>query len=316
MKKIPDVLESTAAVLERARYVRINTHAARKWAARRTADDFPSPAHPPALEFQGNRDASANLCLLLNSLNFCFWSEQPWSVEFRGHTWTRTYAMFASILRAVEADDSWLSSQRWMNASESEVTEVFRGEGRIPLLGERRQVLNETGAVLQAQFGGRMAQVVEQAGGSARAVAYLLAEHFPSFHDVAMHDDALVAFLKRAQICAADIHRTWRRNGMDCLTGMNELTAFADYRLPQYLRHVGILELASEFEQRINRRSEIVAGSPEEVELRAATIQAAELIRRAYDGTVPAWKIDFHLWQHSHDADVAVEHHRTRTVYY
>ena len=316
MRTIPDVLESTAAVIERARFVLINEHAVKDWAARRTADDFPPPAHPPELGFRGDRDASANLCLLLNCLNFCFWSEQPWSMEFRSRSWTRTYAMFASFLRAIDSDESWLSSRRWMNASEADLADVFRGEGQIPLLGERHRVLSETGAILQEQFDGRMVKVVEQADGSARRVAHLLAERFPSFRDVAMYEDKPVAFLKRAQICAADIHRAWRLLEEDGLAGMDELTAFADYRLPQYLRHVGIVELESDLEARIERREEILAGSPEEVEFRAATIWATELIRRACENTVPAWKIDFHLWQHSHDAEVVVEHHRTRTVYY
>jgi hypothetical protein len=133
---------------------------------------------------------------------------------------------------------------------------------------------------------------------------------------VAAYQGREIALLKRAQICATDLHCVWEQHGDPGLVGMDELTVFADYRLPQYLRHVGIIELQPELAARIERRAELVAGALEEIELRAATIWAGEIIRRTLGGAVPAWKIDFLLWQRSHDPDVRVEHHRTRTVLY
>jgi hypothetical protein len=313
---IPDVLETAAYVARRAQSVRVDEGAAKAWAAARGPGDFPTPEHPAELAFDGDRDASAHVCLLLTSLNFCFWGERPWSVEYRGRTWTRTYAMFAAVLKAVERDPTWVTPRRWATADEAAVAEMFRGEGQIPMLAERRAVLNETGHVLEQDFGGSFEQAVAQAWHDARALAYLLAEHFPSFRDVAIYDGEPVAFLKRAQLCAADLHRIWKRNGGDGLQGLDRLTAFADYRLPQYLRHVGIIEFVPALAARIQRHEEIPAGSREEVELRAATIWATELIRQGLNGAVPAWKIDFVLWKRSHDPDVTIEHHRTRTVYY
>lgn len=316
MTTIPDVLESAEYVVRRARLVRIDEGRARAWAATRGASGFPAPEHPAELTFGGDCDASAHVCLLMDCLNFCFWGDEPWSVEYRGKTWTRTYAMFASVLRAIEHDETWLSAQQWASADEAEVGALFRGTGQIPLRAERRAVLNETGRVLAERFGGRFESIAEQAGRDARALACLLAESFPSFRDVATYDGQPVAFLKRAQLCAADVDRLWRRCGAGGLDGMEKLTAFADYRLPQYLRHVGILVLDPQLTDRIERRDELAAGSAEEVELRAATVWASELIRQALGGAVPVWKIDFLLWKHSHDPEVTSAHHRTRTVYY
>ena len=149
-----------------------------------------------------------------------------------------------------------------------------------------------------------------------RKFAYLLAECLPSFRDMAAYHGREVALLKRAQICATDLHCLWEQHGESGLVGMDELTVFADYRLPQYLRHVGIIELQPELAARIERREELAPGAPEELELRAAAIWAGEIIRRTLGGAVPAWKLDFLLWQRSHDPDIRVEHHRTRTVFY
>ena len=313
------MLESCRQVVERARFVTIDRQAARRWAGRCALNALKLPELPTDLQFSGSREDCANLTLLLSCLNFCFWSDQPWSVEFRGRNWRRTYAMYASVLRAVDRDAAWLRPQRWAEADTDAVAWLFRGQGQIPQLDKRREVLNETGRCLLEHFDGQFARAVEQVGRDARDLAYLLAELFPSFCDAPRYQGRTVALLKRAQICAADLHHGWRRCGCPGLTGLERLTVFADYRLPQYLRHVGVLAVAPELAERIEASREIPAASAEEVELRAATVVAADLLRSdlAERGIhLPAWHLDFVLWERSHDPEVTVPHHRTRTIYY
>ncbi len=319
MSPLPDVLESSRFVMQSAASVSIDGQAARRWAAAQPAEAFTTPSAPVELLFNGSPRDSANLILLLDCLNFCFWSDEPWSVDFRGRTWTRTYAMYAGVMRAIEQDAVWLTPERWADASRSDLAELFAGRGRIPLLEERQEVLTETGQCLMESFHGQFVNAVEEAGRQARGLAYLLAERFPSFRDVADYNGRAVAILKRAQICAADLHECWKRQGYEGLTGVEELTVFADYRLPQYLRHVGIMGLATDLAAKIDGNVELPAGSDEEIELRAATIVAADLLLQALRDRslkLNACRLDFALWQRSHDPEVTVPHHRTRTIYY
>ncbi|MHC4611610.1 MAG: queuosine salvage family protein [Planctomycetota bacterium] len=318
MTTLPDVLESCQAVAGGARFVGIDSQAARRWADTCTADALQMPTVPDELRFSGSRDDCANLVLLLDCLNFCFWSDGPWSVEFRGRTWRRTFAMYASVLRAVNHDAAWLQPQRWAEADADMVTRLFRGEGEIPLLEKRQEVLNETGRCLLEHFDGKFARAVERVG-EARDLAYLLAERFPSFRDAPQYQGRTVALLKRAQLCVSDLHQTWTQCGYGGLEGIGRLTVFADYRLPQYLRHIEVLTLAPALAQRIDAGREIPAGSAEEVELRAATIVGGDVLRSALAARgmdLPAWHLDCVLWEHSHDPSVTVPHHRTRTIYY
>lgn len=319
MTALPDVLESCGHVLERARFVRIDHRAVERWARDQTLEGLRAPDPPPELQFDGSRDDCANLTLLLSCLNFCFWSDEPWSVDYRSRTWTRSYAMYAGILRAVEEDDTWLTPQRWRAVEADDVARLFRGRGEIPLPDCRREVLNETGRCLMEHFGGRFTAAVERVQADARALAYLLADVFASFRDGPRYGGRRVAILKRAQICAADLHHLWTRLGHGGLEGMDRLTAFADYRLPQYLRHVGVIRLEPDLASPIDSQREIPAESQEEIELRCATVVGADLLRQALAQrglTLPAWHLDFVLWERSHDPNVSVPHHRTRTVYY
>jgi hypothetical protein len=227
--------------------------------------------------------------------------------------------MYASVLRAVDYDAAWLKPLRWAEADADTVARLFRGEGQIPLLEKRQEVLNETGRCLLEHFDGQFARAVKRVGGDARDLAYLLAERFPSFRDAPQYQGRMVALLKRAQLCASDLHQAWTQFGYGGLEGMGRLTVFADYRLPQYLRHIGVLTLAPELAQRIDAGRELPAGSAEEVELRAATIVGGDVLRSALAARgmdLPAWQLDYVLWEDSHDPAVTVPHHRTRTIYY
>ncbi|MCK4659920.1 MAG: queuosine salvage family protein [Phycisphaerae bacterium] len=311
---MPDILNSCRRVVQRAQHVHIDDGSLRKSAAGIDRQAISIPTHPHPLQIRGSRQACANFVLLCDCLNFCFWSDTPWVVTFAGTDWTRTFAMLAGLVRAIQADADWLNPQRWADVREAEVSEIFAGTGQIPLLRERVEVLHETGAVLISKYDGSFLNLVEEAGGQAPAVAELLARDFSSFRDVADYDGEPVAFLKRAQICAADLTSHWSAQGYGSLGGLDDLTVFADYRLPQLFRHWGTMRVTDSLYHRIEALDEIPAGSPEEVELRAATICISDRLAELL--SVPAWRLDYFLWERSHDPAVVVRHHRTRTVFY
>ena len=101
---------------------------------------------------------------------------------------------------------------------------------------------------------------------------------------------------------------------------MDKLTSFADYKLPQVLRHLGVLHYAPALARRVDQKELIDPGSPEEVEIRASTIWAVELIRQelAHSGKIlKAFEIDWILWHMGQDLEFRVKpYHRTVTVFY
>ncbi|MCP4593594.1 MAG: hypothetical protein GY842_22895 [bacterium] len=314
MSEVADILESCRRVVAHAAHLTVDSDAVHRRAGLIDPGAIPSPEHPAELRIRGTRPEQANFVLLADCLNFCFWSDQPWEINFAGQTWRRTFAMLAGLVRAIQADRSWLSAERWAAADVSELEAVFSGVGRIPLLERRVEVLRETGAVLLQRYAGDFANLVEQASTDAVAIADLLARDFPSFRDAAEYAGHPVAFLKRAQICAADLASQWAAEQQGTLEGLDRLTVFADYRLPQLFRHWKLLLLSDPLAERIAALEEIAAGSPEEIEVRAATICIGDELASALD--IPAWRLDYYLWVRSHDAEVVVPHHRTRTIYY
>jgi hypothetical protein len=186
-------------------------------------------------------------------------------------------------------------------------------------MNEREQIVRETGRLLRERFDGQFSRAIESVNYRAWPLAVLLMTSFDSFRDVAGYKGSPVFFMKRAQICAVDLAIAFRMHQHPPIEGLDELTAFADYRIPQALRHMKILNLSPELSERIERKDEIEVSSTEEVEIRAASIESVERMAQALakcGKKSSAWQIDFYLWDLSHDPAINFQHHRTRTIYY
>lgn len=319
-----DVLGDAEAVSRMARHVRIDEAAIEAWAEQVDPAEVQPAAKPAELRMEGAREEIACWVLLLDALNFCFWtaSGPAWTVNYGGQKWRRYPALLAALHRAVSADRRWLDPTYWAEAPAPTIEAMLAGDNGvpIPMAADRVRIVHETGRVAVAELGGRPLRLLERAEGDAARLAGVVADLFPSFHDVHGYRGRRVAILKRPQIFAADLAAALAETGEPGATGLDGLTAFADYRIPQVLRHLGILQLDAIFESHIEAGDLIAAGSVEEVELRACSIRAVQqmvgALRRAHGADVPAWRVDEHLWERSHDPGVRVQHHRTLTWFY
>jgi len=184
----------------------------------------------------------------------------------------------------------------------------------------RVQILNELGRVLVQEYDGNACKLVEAAGNSAVKLARLLAKKFSSFRDIAKYRKHEVFFYKRAQIFAADLHGAFNGKNWGSFKDIAKLTAFADYKLPQVLRHLGVMICKGSLAKKIDQRILLEPGSPEEVEIRANTIWTVELIREELEHRgkiLRAFEIDWLLWNLGQDdAFRKKPYHRTITVFY
>lgn len=321
------ILTATARVMREARLVSLAPAVIATLATDWAASAWPeSTATLAELHVPGAPEHAPNWILLLDALNFCFWGEpgKPrWRVAWRGRSHDGYDALAAALSRATE-DGLPLWDAEWLADLEAEtLAEILRPEAgclTIPLFAERLTNAREVGRVLRDRFDGQFANVVEDAGYDAATLALALERDFSSFADVAMWAGQPVPFLKRAQICVADLRAITGGVGAGAITGMERLTAFADYKLPQLLRRFGAITYAPELAAQVDSYTLIPTGSAPEVEIRAATIWAVELLRRelAQRGVArDAADIDYRLWSESQTKPPDERpYHRTRTIYY
>src|SRR5205807_1988824 len=98
-----------------------------------------------------------------------------------------------------------------------------------------------------------------------------------------------------------------------------ELTCFADYKLPQALRHLNALQYSGELSRKIDNWVELPAGSEEETEIRAATVVAVDRLRDLLEEAgrpLLAIEVDWILWSYAQGLFPVRPYHRVRTVFY
>ncbi len=274
-----------------------------------------------------------NWLALLDALNFCFWSENQeiprWQVSWRDAVYNGYNALAAALTRAVVDDHRPLWDAAYLAAmDETTMAEILRpisGAPPIPLFPQRVIHTRELGDGLIRSFGGQFMTALAAAHGDAVELALLIARHWASFRDVALWQGREVYFFKRAQILVADVAGAFGGEGPGDLANMDQLTAFADYKVPQLLRRLGILTYADDLAERIDTYQPIHPGDPDEVAIRAATVWGVEWLRRElmqvapqqHRGAVTAAQIDSRLWLAGQLVDATdLPYHRTRTIFY
>ncbi len=325
------VLVTTAPVVAAAREVRIVpeaiTRVAAALAVRSSDGGLPVPPWDKHYHWTDDRGRAVNVTLLLDALNFCFWAdpgETRWTLTYEEEDLDGYWALAASLKRAIEVDGCPLWDADFLQQiGEDDVESIFHpvgaSSGRIPMFGARVANIREVGRVLGEKYEGWFGAAIEASGGNSPDLVRRVVADFPSFDDVTQYAGQEVRLYKRAQILVSDLYGAFDGRGWGELHHLDRLTAFADYKVPQILRAEGILEYSLALAARIDAREAIAPESPEEVEIRAATVWGVELLRRALGAqgvTARAFEIDWYLWTLAQGRGGMAPYHRTRTVFY
>lgn len=315
------VLEDARFVAERARHVSIDDQAVEAVGADFARREVPVPVWNDQLHFTDHTPRTANYLLLLDALNFSFWGEPRWYIEYKGQSLRGYWALAASLKRAIEEGLPVDDARFMANITPEQLRHILRGTGDIPLFEYRVAHMREVGTQLLALYDGQFTNAIERANGSAVALSRLVARDFPNFEDVSPYHGRPVRLYKRAQILSADLFGAFGGKAWGAFHDIGELTAFADYKVPQVLEKLGLMRYTPELEAKIRNREILPHHSEEEVEIRAVTIWATERLRQAmaaHGRSVMAIEVDWLLW----DMGLTIQppkdkpYHLTRTTAY
>jgi len=298
---VDDIRAACERVAGRARHVGIAHDAIPAYA--RALEPAAAPAGPdPETHFVGGSlEDRAAYTITLDAINF----GSGWFPTLRKRDGRSGYFTVAAGLR-----DRFVAHGPWRprDLAGMEPGEIAAWLGQDPAT----ELMRLFAAALR-ELGERMGSsylALARAPDTAVALAERLAR-WPTWRDVSTYGGEEVPFFKRAQIVAADLALA----GVAEYPDLDELTIFADNLVPHVLRLDGVLRFEPELVARIDRGELLEHGSPDEVEIRACALHAAELIA-AEAGIAPA-PLDFLLWNRGQGARYkASPRHRARTTAY
>ena len=201
---------------------------------------------------------------------------------------------------------------------------IFHQHETDPVVGELMSLFaaswNALGEDLLARFDGSFTTLIQSAEHYASRLVTILARQ-PFFEDVSSYHGINVPFYKRSQLLASDLSLALDGRGCGRFDDLEQLTIFADNLVPHVLRLEGILEYSPSLIADIESETLIPAGSDEEIEIRACSVHAVELmIDAAFEAgiTWSARDMDQLLWHRGQRPDIKSrgKRHRTRTIYY
>jgi hypothetical protein len=258
--------------------------------------------------------------LVFHSISFSYWGDPKWKIQYNSKELDGAFGMMGAIGRAIENKFPILDAKYLSNIKESHFGTILEGNIQIPLFEERLNIIREVGNILLKKFDGDFTNLVRQANKDSQKLLTLIIENFPSFEDDSIYKGKRVYFYKRAQLLVSDIFQVFAEYEFGRLKNINELTAFADYKLPFVLRRLGVLSYSDYLANKIDNQIQIDKDSEEEVEIRANTIWVVELIKQKVKkkiAQVDSIHINEHIWMISHKKlKNDKPYHLTRTTAY
>jgi hypothetical protein len=312
------IRRGVARVMNQARSVSIDTGALEALA--RSRDLLaPSIQLNPIDYYVGAPEDTAAYILTLDAINFGS-GYFPYLAKRPGCSGYFTIAM--SLRENWESEGPWDAGQL-ASTSADDCARVMGQDPDIPEVAELMSLfsraLNDLGEFLLKRFDGDPTGPIVSANRSAARLAEILIE-MPLYRDVSHYLGFEVPFYKRAQLTSADLAAVFKGEGYGAFADLDQLTIFADNLVPHVLRREGVLVYDPALAARIGAGELLEAGSPEEVEIRAAAVHAVEccisLMRNA-GVKMTARKLDSALWMWGQlPAMKAHPRHRARTTNY
>lgn len=287
VRAFPDELrEACAWVATQARHVEINRDAIAAYAAALPPGGGVPPVATQQLSAR-QRTERAAFWLTLDAINF----GSGWFPTIRKPAGRSGYHTIAQALRTRFEREGAFSAESLARIDRAEIASVLGQDPDHELMELFARSLNDLGRHLTSDFAGSFDGPLSHAGDSAVELAELLGR-WSCFADSSSYRGRVAPFLKRAQIAAADLHRS----GAASFADIDRLTMFADNLVPHVLRLDGVLRFSPELLERIELEQLLEHGSPEEVEIRACSVHAVELIVGARPGARAA-DVDEALWE-------------------
>lgn len=252
-----------------------------------------------------------NFLIIYGSINCCYWGNPKWTIKTENGNMDGAFALIYALL-ALKKKKGHLD---FTNISFEEFENTLKGNTEIPLLKERYQTLVSISKIINDKMKGNFYEFIKDIKKD-KDLFNVIVNNFPTFKDERAYNGETIYYYKLAQLLTSDIlHiRKLKENlEIDC----SNLVGCADYKIPQVLRGLGILEYSDTLSNIVDNKVLIPEGSSYEVEIRASMLVVIDLIKKELGNKVDAISINDFIWNIGQNKNLKLKpYHLTKTLSY
>lgn len=260
--------------------------------------------------FDMNIDKIINFMLIFESIDYCFWGQPKWTIETIEGKKSGSDALLYTLLNHVKKVDK----MDFSNISFEEFSDTLKGNVDIPFLKERYETVVSICNVVNKKMNGNFYNYIEKINEDTELFDIII-NNFSEFCDVREYDNKKIYFYKLAQLLTSDIlHIKELINGTK--VDYSHLVGCADYKIPQTLRALGIVEFNSELSKIVDNKQLIDENSMYEVEIRANMIAVISYINSKLKDTCSIDINDYLFLASKKIKDIAKPYHMCKNKNY
>jgi hypothetical protein len=315
-----NILETIEYVVNNASYVRINKELLLEYCTKiQTMKKVHWLDMAPCKITCKDINERLNIIFLIDSISFCYWKEPKWRFH-NNNFYDGTWGLICAISNALKENKPLFDFEYVEQMKYPEFSSIFYSATTLSMLKERYKIIQSSAKIINNKYNGLVGNIIKKSDGNAITLLTDIITNFDSFDDYSFYKGAKILFYKRAQLLVSDLSIEVKGKPYEIKEGLNKLTACADYKLPYVLNNNGILEYNSTLQNKIQNKIEILENSIEEIEIRASTIWAIELMKNELNrlGTkLSSIEINDLLWLNSQEnTNYSKNYHRTKTTKY
>ena len=303
------IKESTKFVSNNSKYVRINYEKIDEILANGEFNDirYWLDTNPFGLLDMNYREI-INFLLLYHTIgDYCFWGDPKWEIDSEVGKLDGSYAIMYILINRFKNNNDF-------NMSYEDFADMLKGNVEIPLLKERYNCLVEMNSYLDS-IGRDFYDEIKDIKVDIELLDYIVS-NFSYFKDESTYEGEIIYFYKRAQLIVSDILHV-RKMLENIQVDYSNLLGCADYKIPQVMNSLGMLDYDYNLEYKLATRVEIEEGDPMEVEIRANDLVVIDYIYEKLDGKVCRMDINDYIWLLGQDkSKINKNYHRTKTIHY
>ncbi len=252
-----------------------------------------------------------NFLLIYESINFSFWGNPKWKIDTPNGKEDGSIALLYDILKYVK-DNGTID---FSNVTKDEFREMLKGNIEIPLFEERYNIIRNVSKVVNENMNGNFYEFIKDVTIDVELFNIII-KYFSNFKDERTYKGNTIYFYKLAQLLTSDILHI-RELKENIKVDYSHLVGCADYKIPQVMRGLGILEYSNELTKMIDNKKEIEENSEYEVEIRANMLVVIDKIKEKLNNKVCSIDINDYIWGQGKNKNIEFKpYHLTRSINY